>query len=268
MQRYDDRSHGTFVTTAMRVATILLSMSTLFAPAVSAEILHYIDANGRKIFVDSPHKIPSQFRQQSQQVETEVLSEEEKLASQKRRQEQSDAYARKQQIRELERTLAQMTSPVKVMGNQVLVPVNVIWRGRKASLNLLLDTGASMTVLHKGGVSSLNATSRDSSYAQVAGGGLIKTERVVFDRIELGPYRFENKSTAVIETTAPQSFDGLLGMDILGGGGYNIDYGQRKIVWSPEKYKEMSAVLEALKNPPDSVVDAAEAESVGGNGQQ
>lgn len=262
MLRNDIRSGGNPVSAFITVFTILISMSALFTPFCAAEILHYIDANGRKVFVDNPHKIPPQFRQQSQQVETEVLSEEEKLARLQRRQEQSDAYARKQQIRELERTLTQMTTPVKILGNQVLVPVNVVWRGRRASLNLLLDTGASMTVLHKDGVSSLNTSSRESSYAQVAGGGLIETERVVFDRIELGPYRIANKSTVVIETNGPQPFDGLLGMDILGGGGYNIDFGQRKIVWAPEKYKELAAVLDALKNPPAPVV-AAETEAVG-----
>ncbi len=261
MQRNNHQSGKSPVRCATTMFTCLLSLSALFASSATAEILHYIDAQGRKVFVDSPHKIPPQFRQQTQQITTEALSEEEKLASQQRRQEQADAYSRKQQIRELEKTLAQMTTPVRIMGNQVLVPVKVVWRGRKASLNLLLDTGASMTVLHRDGVSSLNTASRDSSYAQVAGGGLIKTERVVFDRIELGPYRIENKSTAVIETTGPQPFDGLLGMDILGGGAYNVDYGQRKIVWSPEKYKELAAVLDALKNPlvPDAAADAQSA---------
>ncbi|MBN0989529.1 retropepsin-like aspartic protease [Amphritea pacifica] len=232
---------------SIRFLSILLWAAAALSSFASAEILHYIDASGRKVYVDSPHKIPPQFRHQSQQVETVRMTVEEQLASEQSRQQISEEYRRKQQIRELERTLANMTTPVRIMGNQVLVPVNVVWRGRKASLNLLLDTGASMTVLHRDGVSSLNTTSRDSSYAQVAGGGLIKTERVVFDRIELGPYRIENKSTAVIETSGPQPFDGLLGMDILGGGGYNIDFAQRKIVWAPGKYKEMSAALDQLK---------------------
>jgi len=237
----------------MTVLVVLIALSTLAVSGASADILHYVDANGRKVFVDSPHKIPPQFRHQSQQVETEVLSEEDMEIRQQRRQQQSADYARKQQIRKLERTLAKMTTPVKVIGNQVLVPVRVFWRGRRVSLNLLLDTGASITVLHKDRVSSLQASSRDSSYAQVAGGGLIKTERVVFDRIELGPYSIENKSAAVIETSGPQSFDGLLGMDILGGGRYNVDFAQRVIVWAPEKYKALTQKMEELKNPPEEM---------------
>lgn len=233
----------------MKFFTVLLCTIAALLSSASAEILHYTDADGRKVYVDSPHKIPPQYRKNIQQVDVVLMTEEEKLASQKSRQQLSDDYLRKQQIRALEKKLAQMTTPVRVLGNQVLVPVSVVWRGRKASLHLLLDTGASMTVLHKGGVSSLNVSSRDSSYAQVAGGGLIKTERVVFDRIELGPYRIENKSTAVIETSGPQPFDGLLGMDILGGGRYSIDFETQQIIWAPEKHKEFTSVLEALKHP-------------------
>ncbi|WP_417221848.1 retropepsin-like aspartic protease [Amphritea sp.] len=229
------------------VISFLLCVSVSFSPTVTAQIFHYTDGNGRKVYVDSEHKIPPQYRQKSQSIDTERQTDEEKQASEVSRQQLSNEFQRKQQIRKLESTIAKMTTPVKIIGNQVLVPVDVVWRGRKASLHLLLDTGASMTVLHRDGVSSLNIASRNSSYAQVAGGGIIKTERVVFDRVELGPYRIENKSTAVIETTGQQAFDGLLGMDILGGGQYKIDFQQRKIIWSPEKYQQFTDALVQLK---------------------
>ncbi|MDO6564956.1 aspartyl protease family protein [Amphritea sp. 1_MG-2023] len=226
---------------------LFLGLLWLVSASASAEILHYIDANGRKVYVDSAHKIPIQYRQQSQSITTERQTDAQKQASEENRQQQSDAFRRKQQIRQLETTIEKMTTPVKIIGNQVLVPVNVVWRGRKANLNLLLDTGASMTVLHRDGVSSLNISSRNSGYAQVAGGGLIKTDRVVFDRIEMGPYKVENKSTAVIENRGQQSFDGLLGMDMLGGGDYSVDFGQRQIIWAPAKYEQLTDALKQLK---------------------
>ncbi|MBU2964310.1 retropepsin-like aspartic protease [Amphritea sp. 2_MG-2023] len=238
--------------------SFLLCLSASFSPTVVAEIFHYTDGNGRKVYVDSPHKIPPQYREKSQTIATEQRTDEEKLASQASHQQISNEFQRKQQIRKLEQTIEKMTTPVKIIGNQVLVPVDVVWRGRKASLHLLLDTGASMTVLHRDGVSSLNIASRNSSYAQVAGGGIIKTERVVFDRVELGPYKIENKSTAVIETTGQQAFDGLLGMDILGGGQYKIDFQQRKIIWSPEKYQQFMDALEKLKAIKTDVDDEAD----------
>ncbi|MBQ0756184.1 MAG: clan AA aspartic protease [Amphritea sp.] len=153
----------------------------------------------------------------------------------------------KRQLRKLETTLAKMETSIILRGRQVILPVEINWRGRKRTLNLLLDTGASMTVLHQDSVASLNTVSRDSSYAQVAGGGLIKTERVVFDRVSVGPYDFENQSTAVIENSGSAGFNGLLGMDILGRVRYEIDYGQRKIVWSPGEYKQMQLAAEKLK---------------------
>lgn len=240
---------------------LLLCLSATFPSFAIAEIFHYTDGNGRKIYVDSAHKIPEKYRQKTQSIATEQRTEAEKKASEASRQQLSDEFRRKQKVRELEKTLAKMTTPVTIVGNQVLVPVNVVWRGHKANLKLLLDTGASMTVLHREGVGSLNIVSRDSSYAQVAGGGLIKTERVVFDRIEMGPYRIENKSTAVIENFGQQPFDGLLGMDLLGGSGYKIDFGQRKIIWSPDKYQQLADVLEQLKTE----VNAKDAETPDGN---
>lgn len=227
--------------------SFLLCLAASYSNMVVAQIFHYTDGNGRKVYVDNPHKIPPQYRQKSQSIDTKRQTDEEKQASEANRQQLSDEFQRKQQIRKLEKTIEKMTTPVKIIGNQVLVPVDVVWRGRKASLHLLLDTGASMTVLHRDGVNSLNITSRNSSYAQVAGGGIIKTERVVFDRLELGPYRIENKSTAVIETRGQQAFDGLLGMDILGGSQYKIDFQQRNIIWSPDKYQQFTDALEQLK---------------------
>ena len=153
----------------------------------------------------------------------------------------------KRELRKLEAILSKMETTIILRGRQVIVPVDLNWRGRKRTLNLLLDTGASMTVLHQSSVTSLNTVSRDSSYAQVAGGGLIKTERVVFDRLSVGPYDFENQSTAVIENSGSAGFDGLLGMDVLGRVRYEIDYGQRKIIWSPGEYIQMQQAVDKLK---------------------
>lgn len=228
-----------------------LLMSLLLAPSIQAEIHSYIDDRGRKVFVDHPRKIPAKYRSQSRsfQEAEESLTDQQIQDLKLQRSVKSQRLKLKQELRKLEKKLATMETSVTIRGNQVIVPVRVVWRGRPADLRLLLDTGASITVLHSNAVATLNPTARDSSYAQVAGGGLIKTERVVFDRLEVGPYKIKNKSTAVIENKRAAAFDGLLGMDILAGKQYEIDFANRKIVWNPEVYEQMQAALEQMKNP-------------------
>jgi len=244
-----DYQHGSNLRSLLLFICLLIPL--MLSSSVQAEIHSYIDDRGRKVFVDHPRKIPAKYRDQSRsfQEAEETLSDQQKQDLKLQRSVESKRLKLKQELRKLEKKLASMETAVIIRGNQVIVPVRVIWRGRSADLRLLLDTGASITVLHRNAVAKLNPTARESSYAQVAGGGLIKTERVVFDRLDVGPYKIENKSTAVIENKRAAGFDGLLGMDILGGTQYEIDFANRKIVWSPDIYEQMQAALEKMKNP-------------------
>ena len=216
---------------------------------VSAEVFSYVDDKGRKIYVDSQHKIPPRYRDRDRTriIAVEQLTDQEQQERKLKRELEGQRQKLKRELRKLEAILSKMETTIILRGRQVIVPVDLNWRGRKRALNLLLDTGASMTVLHQGAVASLKTVSRESSYAQVAGGGLIRTERVVFDRLSVGPYDFDNQTTAVIENSGNAGFDGLLGMDVLGRVRYEIDYDQRKIIWSPGEYKEMQLAAEKLK---------------------
>lgn len=228
---------------------VVCAVLAITAVNVSAEIFSYVDGKGRKIYVDSQYKIPLRYREHSgtRTIEVEQFTEQEQQDRKLMRDLAGKRQKMQRELRKLETTLAKMETRIILRGRQIIVPVDINWRGRKKTLNLLLDTGASMTVLHQDSVASLNAVSRESNYAQVAGGGLIKTERVVFDKVSLGPYDFENQSAAVIDHSGSAGFSGLLGMDILGRVRYEIDYGQRKIIWSPGEYKEMLLAAEKLK---------------------
>ena len=206
-----------------------------------AEIYSYVDSRGKKVFVDSPSKIPAQYRKKTQQRQfasqprlntvTAQIPETANTIEQR--------FKLETELRKLKKTLARMETPVRIQGNQVLVPVKIDWRGKKKTLLLLLDTGASITVLHRQSISSLNPAGREKSVARVAGGGTIKTERVVFDRLSVGPYDIDDKNTAVIENRSAPNYDGLLGMDVLGNLRYHIDFQNKKIVWSPERYDDL-----------------------------
>lgn len=240
---------GAYVPRGILVAVLV---SAPFSNELQAEVFQYVNEQGRKIFVDHPQKIPMRFREQHTAIaeESDRLSAQQKQALAEERASAQQTLTAQRSLRKLEAERTTMVSSVIIRGNQVIVPVKVVWRGRSVSVNLLLDTGASMTVLHRDAVASLNPTRRSSSYAQVAGGGVIQTDTVIFDRLDVGPYELENKTTAVIENQRSAGFDGLLGMDILGRVRYEIDFSGRRIIWDPEVYRQLGALIEAYKQAP------------------
>ncbi|WP_432472710.1 retropepsin-like aspartic protease [Amphritea sp. HPY] len=242
-------------------AVLAVLLVFLFNPGtLQAEVISYVDDTGRKVFVDHVRKIPPRFRDQSESFkeEGELLPSEDKQTLDTQRKQAQQALTRQRALRKLEQQLASMQSDVIVRGNQVIVPVKLYWRGRSANLKLLLDTGASMTVVHSDAVVSLKSAARSSSYAQVAGGGVISTEQVVFDRLEFGPYKLASKTVSVIDTERASGFDGLLGMDIISQQRYEIDFARQKITWNPDGYRKLSVALEEARADEDEMQSSAQ----------
>jgi len=105
---------------------------------------------------------------------------------------------------------------------------------RVAELSLLLDTGASSTVLHRSSLSELDLPSGKRYKARVAGGGIVNSNRINFRHINVGPFQINKASAMVINLTgkAP-SYDGMLGMDFLKNHPYQIDFKNQVINWEP-----------------------------------
>lgn len=224
-----------------------LMLPALLVSPVQAEIYKYVDERGRQVFVDSLSRVPSQFRDQ---VETrrQALSGRPEAPEQAaaRAEQQRDADLARQRSK-LEKLLRESETPVKVGHNRVVVPVTVVYGGRKAKTEMVLDTGATNTVFHKSALAGLNYAAQPGGRARVAGGGSINTELVSFDRIEIGPYSPTHVRAMVIEHQGPAvGSDGLLGMDFLMNVRYRIDYERQLILWEPERYQELQALLQRL----------------------
>jgi len=127
-------------------------------------------------------------------------------------------------------------SPTKVtvIGNSVLTPVTLVYRGNQVDVQLLLDTGASATVINTEIADRLgvNLNSARKVKVQVVGGRVIDAHLVTLNSLTVGPHTKNNALITVLpHEGAREKHDGLLGMDILRNFKYRVDIDKQLIIW-------------------------------------
>lgn len=226
-----------------RLSALLVLLLSL--PA-AAEIYHYIDERGRKVYVNRESQIPHRYRDQ-----VEIRNESGTPSS------QSETSAREQRLNKLrreidsslagvERSIAELETPVEVLDNGVILPVRAVYGARRADTRMLLDTGASGTVFHREALKSLNGSTYRAGQARVASGDTIDVHAINLDRIEIGPFKIKSARAMVIDPIGRSKHDGLLGMDFLRQVDYRIDFERNRIIWEPTRYEQLKAKREEL----------------------
>ena len=124
---------------------------------------------------------------------------------------------------------------VSVRGNSVLVPVKLVHGAEEVEVKLLLDTGATRTVISTDIAErlSINLDRERKTQVQIVGGAVIDARVVRFNRLSVGPHAKRNWEIVVVPHNGPVvEHDGLLGMDVLRDLKYRVDFKRKVIVWN------------------------------------
>ena len=184
-------------------ALALLTTLSLSATPARADLFQYTDQNGTVVMVDDESKIPPQYRKK-------VKSTKSGMAGGSR------------------------VTPVRMRDNQAIVPVRITYRNTTVDAWLLLDTGATVTVLSSKLAERLGIRqeSTRSRLSQVADGRVIETFRTHVDLLDVGAKQKYNTEVAIMPINGPVTgFDGLLGMSFLEGLRYHLDLNTQTIEW-------------------------------------
>ncbi len=121
---------------------------------------------------------------------------------------------------------------INIEGNVILVPVTLVYDEREVATMLVLDTGASSTVLTAALAERLGVQPEINAKVKVAGGEMIDAQSVILDSLSVGPHtRRELRALVLRHQSTQTKLQGALGLNFLRHYPYNIDMQQMVINW-------------------------------------
>ncbi len=229
--------------------SVSLLMLSFTATEIKADVYHYIDDSGKKVYVDRASQIPQEQRAKAKVYTSYGSSSDHPSAQNSAKDPFAEPLSSTDQLKNFIKTLE---TPIEIQGNGVLVPVTVVHGAITKELNLLLDTGASNTVVHEDAAKVLMQKFLPAGQSRIADGSVIDVSKVQFGKVSIGPFSMQPATMRVIDHKGYSWHDGLLGMDFLRQVKYEVDFERKLIIWSPEKYREAQNELARIAEQDDS----------------
>jgi len=213
------------------IPTAIAMITLLFSQNSYGEFYQYRNAEGIICFTDDLSKVPDEEVEKKKvyydQFDQRPITEETAPAEEEMTRQERNGSRKAGAESEASST------KFSFIENKILVRVTIGSRRKSTTATLLLDTGASTTVIHESLARRLGLRNRMIGQASIAGGQTIETGITMADFISLGPKRLDSPTLTVIPYSGGRTrHEGLLGMDFLKHFPHTIDTKNRRILWA------------------------------------
>ncbi|NVO00737.1 MAG: clan AA aspartic protease [Geobacteraceae bacterium] len=161
------------------------------------------------------------------------MLEQERLERDAKKKGEDHARRSRKAAEQLAQLQEDLSSPVVIRGRQVFVPVRLRNGNAETEAMLLLDTGATSSVITPEVASRLNIGETDKIKVSVVGGRVLNVKKLVVTEMQVGPVSRERQEVVIISQPKGTMGDGLLGMSFLAGLKYTIDFQRQRLNWIP-----------------------------------
>lgn len=246
--------------------TILSSaLISLLSVNSYAEIYHYVDDSGKKVFVDSlsrvPHKYWDQLKNQNQ-IDFS-LSPQEQAKKNLLQSISNVSVEQRQTKRDVLDAMSNYEALLRKVRGKPVVQVKFRDGTIQRTLTLLIDADYPALLLRESQASLFSVKPGKLNHLQLSN-QVVRTRPLNITQVKFGPYSYDLRNFYLVEDSLiPGGVDGVLGKPIVSGIRYKEDTEANKLIFEPAHYvtlhkelQEIEQVIEKQKAVEEEVKNA------------